>query len=71
MIVPVTDPTRPLECPDVYDLSRPLEVEVGCGRGRFLAGRAAADPHGVYLGIERMLERVRVFDRKTRRMGMP
>ncbi len=70
MIIPVKDPTRPLECPDVYDLSRPLEIEVGCGRGRFLAGRAAADPNCVFLGIERMLGRVRSFDGKVRRAGL-
>ena len=70
MIVPVRDPTKPLECPSLYDLSRPLEVEVGCGRGRFLTGRAAANPECVFLGIERMLERVRTFDRKTQRMGL-
>ena len=70
MIVPVRDPTKPLECPALYDLSRPFEVEVGCGRGRFLTGRAAANPECVFLGIERMLERVRTFDRKTQRMGL-
>ncbi len=70
MRIPVEDITKPLACPPLYDPSRPLEVEVGCGRGRFLAGRAAANPDCEFLGIERMLERVRVFDRKTRRMGL-
>ena len=36
-IIRVTDPCRPLE----FDLSRPLEIEVGCGKGKFLAARAA------------------------------
>ena len=70
MIVRVEDPCRPLACPDVYDLSRPLEVEVGCGRGRFLTGRAARHPDCVFLGVERMLERVHAFDGKTRRLGL-
>jgi len=70
MRIPVKDPTKPLACPSLYDLSRPLEVEVGCGRGRFLVGRAAANPDCEFLGIERMLERVRVFDGKVRRAGL-
>ena len=70
MIIPVKDITKPLACPAIYDLSRPLEVEVGCGKGRFLTGRAAASPDCVFLGIERMLERVRTFDRKAERMGL-
>ena len=70
MVIPVKDITKPLECPAIYDLSRPLEVEVGCGKGRFLTGRAAANPDCEFLGIERMLGRVRTFDGKTRRMGL-
>ena len=70
MIIRVKDPCRPLACPAIYDLSRPLEVEVGCGRGRFLTGRAARHPDCTFLGVERMLERVHVFDGKTRRLGL-
>lgn len=70
MIIKVTDPCRPLECGAIYDPARELEVEVGCGRGRFLTGRAAADPDTVFLGVERMRERVNVFDRKCARMGL-
>ena len=60
MVIPVADITKPLACPAIYDLSRPLEVEVGCGKGRFLTGRAAANPDCEFLGIERMLGRVRM-----------
>jgi len=70
MVIPVTDITKPLACPAIYDLARPLEVEVGCGKGRFLTGRAAANPDCVFIGIERMLGRVRTFDSKTRRLGL-
>ena len=65
-ILRVADITRPLE----FDPSRPLEVEVGCGKGRFLVSRAAANPDCDFLGIERMLERVRLFDGKCRRGGI-
>lgn len=62
-IIRVTDPCKPLE----FDLSRPLEIEVGCGKGQFLTRRAKENPDCDFLGIERMLERVRLFDGKCRR----
>ena len=62
-ILKVADITRPLE----FDLTRPLEIEVGCGKGKFLTDRAKANPDCDFLGIERMLERVRLFDGKCRR----
>ena len=62
-ILRVTDITRPI----AFDLSRPLEIEVGCGKGRFLTARAASHPECDFLGIERMLERVRLFAGKCRR----
>ena len=65
-ILRVADITRPLP----FDRSRPLEVEVGCGKGKFLTSLAAANPDCDYLGIERMLERVRLFDGKCRRGGI-
>jgi len=61
MILPVQDIFTPLA------LGTPLEVEVGCGKGRFLTGRAARDPACTFLGVERMRERVNCFDAKCRR----
>ena len=61
------DITRPFD----FDLSRPLEIEVGCGKGRFLTGRARQHPECDFLGIERMLERVRLFEGKCRREQIP
>ena len=62
-VLHVTDITRPF----AFDLSRPLEIEVGCGKGKFLTERAKRNPDCDFLGIERMLERVRLFDGKCRR----
>ena len=65
-ILKVRDITKPFE----FDLSRPLEIEVGCGKGQFLTRRAVENPDCDFLGIERMLERVRLFDGKCRRGGI-
>lgn len=64
-IIPVTDPTVPLPLDALFDPDRPLEIEIGCGKGRFLSARAAKFPETQYLGIERMLSRVRRLDKKA------
>ena len=69
-VIRVEDPARPLALDAIFDPARPLEIEIGCGNGRFLAARAAADPETQYLGIERMLGRVRKLDRKACRLGL-
>lgn len=66
MVITVSDPCKPLP----LEWNRPLEVEVGCGKGRFLTGRAAADPDTDFLGIERMLGRVHSFDDKCRMLKL-
>ena len=65
-IITVTDPCKPLD----INLDRPLEIEVGCGKGQFLAKRAKENPDCDFLGIERMLERVRLFAGKCKRGGL-
>lgn len=55
---------------NIFDPSRPVEVDIGCGKGRFLLARAAAHPDVQYLGIERLLLRVRKIDRKALRGGL-
>jgi tRNA (guanine-N7-)-methyltransferase len=48
----------------------PLEVELGSGDGSFLAQWAAALPERNFLGVERLLGRLRKLDRKARRAGL-
>lgn len=47
--------------------SKPLEVDIGCGKGRFLTARAKTWPDINFLGIDRQLKRLRKADRKIRR----
>lgn len=44
--------------------SRPLEIDIGCGKGGFLLWAAAMHPATNYLGIERQLVRLRKVDKK-------
>ncbi|MBR1870312.1 MAG: tRNA (guanosine(46)-N7)-methyltransferase TrmB [Kiritimatiellae bacterium] len=65
VIIRVDDPVKPLDCAALYDPARTLEVEVGCGKGRFLNLRAAQFPQREFLGVERMKSRVESFARKA------
>ncbi len=49
---------------------RPLEVELGSGDGSFLGEWAAAFPDRNFLGVERLLGRLRKLDRRGRRAGL-
>ena len=50
--------------------SQPLEVELGCGDGSFLVDYAKQHPEHNFLGVERLLGRIRKIDRKGRRAGL-
>lgn len=62
---------RRLERSDlVADPERPLEVDLGCGDGRFLLALAAQFPQTEYLGVERLLGRVEKVSRGVGRKGL-
>lgn len=46
---------------------RPIEVDLGCGDGRFLMEMARHHPERDFLGVERLLGRVRKVSRKITR----
>lgn len=59
-----------LSLPEMFARSQPLEVELGSGDGSFLAQWAAACPERNFLGVERLLGRLRKLDRKAQRAGL-
>jgi len=50
--------------------SHPLEVELGSGDGSFLVNYARTKPGTNFLGVERLLGRLRKIDRKSKRLGL-
>jgi len=48
---------------------RPLEVDIGSGKGRFLAARSGKFPKTNFLGIERQLLRINTSGRRCERTG--
>jgi tRNA (guanine-N7-)-methyltransferase len=59
--------TACLDLTRIFDSQRPVEVDLGCGDGDFLVARAKACPDHNFLGVDRMLRRLRKADRKLRR----
>jgi tRNA (guanine-N7-)-methyltransferase len=58
---------EPLNLQSIFGRSGPVEVDLGCGDGTFLAALAAENPDTDFLGIERLLGRVRSACRKIER----
>lgn len=55
---------------DLFGGDGPIEIEVGCGKGRFLISRAQSEPDRNFLGIERSRKFLRVMRDRTLRAGL-
>src|SRR5687767_206155 len=54
----------------LFSSAQELEIELGSGDGSFLAAWAALNPQRNFLGVERLLGRLRKTERKARRAGL-
>jgi tRNA (guanine-N7-)-methyltransferase len=54
----------------LFPKPQPLEVELGCGDASFLVKYARRHPERNFIGVERLLGRIRKLDRKGRRAGL-
>jgi tRNA (guanine-N7-)-methyltransferase len=70
LIVRLASYVAPLPLAELFPGERPLEVELGSGDGGFLAAYAALHPDRSFLGVERLLGRLRKLDRKGLRAGL-
>ena len=62
--------TEPLSLEDLFPLPQPFELEIGCGDGGFLFEYAQRHPDRNFLGVERLLGRVRKLSKKGLREGL-
>jgi len=56
-----------IELSDLFPKAQPLEVELGSGDGSFLIQYAARHPEHNFIGVERLLGRIRKVARKGQR----
>jgi len=61
---------RRLEKREIFDGDRPLEVDLGCGDGTFLLEMARQFPERDFLGVERLLGRVRKVCKRAMKAGL-
>jgi tRNA (guanine-N7-)-methyltransferase len=59
-----------LDFAQIFPCAQPLEIELGSGDGSFLAQYAQLHPERNFIGVERLLGRLRKLDRKGRRAGL-
>ncbi len=61
---------EPLDWQAVFERRQPIEIDLGCGKGSFLLWAATTYPTRNFLGVERLLRRLRRVDRKAVRAGL-
>lgn len=61
---------RPLSSHEMGRPGHPLEIDLGCGDGSFLMSMAKQYPTHDFIGVERLLGRVRKVCRKAQRQGL-
>jgi len=59
-----------IELTNIFPKAQPVEVELGSGDGSFLVEYAALHPEHNFIGVERLLGRIRKMDRKGRRLEL-
>jgi len=68
--IPIAPKPATLAPDAIFGCNRPLEVDIGSGKGRFLLARAAAHPEVNFIGIERQRRRVEKVASKAARAGL-
>ncbi len=56
---------------DIVPAGMPIELEIGCGNGRFLTANARKRPDTFFIGVERMMDRLHRCSRKGEREQLP
>ena len=56
---------------DIFGNDQPLEIDLGCGDGSFLIEMAQHYPERNFIGVERLLGRVRGVCRRIQELNLP
>ena len=64
LIIELADITQAITLEGLFEKEQPIEIDIGCGKGRFLLSRAASHQQTNFIGIDRMNGRLGKLDRK-------
>jgi tRNA (guanine-N7-)-methyltransferase len=67
LIIQLCSIVKPLDLANLFPQSQSLDVELGCGDASFLVEYARRCPRKNFIGVERLLGRIKKLDRKGRR----
>jgi len=70
LIVELHSIVERLDLTQMFPEPQPVEVEPGCGDASFLVDYAKLHPERNFIGVERLLGRLRKLDRKGHRAGL-
>jgi tRNA (guanine-N7-)-methyltransferase len=70
LIFPLASILERINLKELFPMVQPLEVELGSGDGSFLVQYASQHPNRNFIGVERLLGRIRKLDRKGRQAGL-
>ena len=70
LLVELESILKRLDLAEIFPASQPLEVALGCGDASFLVEYARRHPDRNFIGVERLLGRLRKLDRKGRRAAL-
>jgi len=70
LIVQLASIVEQIDLATLFPRPQPLEVELGCGDATFLVDYAKLHPERNFIGVERLLGRLRKLDRRGRRAGL-
>jgi tRNA (guanine-N7-)-methyltransferase len=70
LIVEIHSIVARLDLTQIFPEPQPVEVELGCGDASFLVDYAKLHPERNFIGVERLLGRLRKLDRKGHRAGL-
>jgi tRNA (guanine-N7-)-methyltransferase len=70
LVVELISIVKPLDLAKLFPQRQPLEIELGCGDASFVVEYARRHPDRNFIGVERLLGRLRKLDRKGGRAGL-
>lgn len=63
-------PIRPLDPHHLFGNDNPLQVDLGCGKGRFLLARARANRNINFIGVDRLMRRLAKLNVRAADQGL-